>query len=431
MLAHINALTAIFATTSGGVILLIVVLLGTSLLTPSAQGFFFAFLSFGSLIQVGDFGLSYAILQKASHFNYASDGKLYKFESLARIWGLVIAIISTILVGVFGFMSFSMWEATPGLENVNWKLAWAIGLLGLFVGQCLSPVVSLLEGSGKIVTAWRLRMLQEWIGGILFLIAINLGLDLFSIAIYWIGRSIVVLPLIFKKVYPVDGVQQTGYLPKFMWRYEIWPFQWRIGLSNLSGYLIFRATTIVLLSEQGPILAGKYGFALAMMNMMLSVTTSWPISQAARLGQLISGNLTLAATDLANFTLKYSTLFAVCSTIAVWGVFAFAQNIHLDISDRITDLGTLALILCTGVIHHIVACQAVLLRAQVREPLLKITVIGGVVNIISAFLASRYGSLFDVALSGLLLGLLGLGVSTRLYFIQCKSWKKNIIFNFI
>ncbi len=427
MFAHINAITAILATTSSGLILLIVVLLGTSLLTPAAQGFFFAFLSLGSLIQIGDFGLSYAILQKASHFNYAPSGKLYKFESLARVWGLVNAIVSTILVGVFGFMSFSIWEPTPGMENVNWMLAWAIGLLGLFVGQCSSPVVSLLEGSGKIVTAWRLRMLQEWIGGISYLIAINLALDLFSVAIYWIGRSIVVLPLLFKKVYPVDRVQQTECLPKFMWRYEIWPFQWRIGLSNLSGYLIFRATTLVLLSEQGPVVAGKYGFALAMMNMMLAVTTSWPISQAARLGQLISENLTLAATDLANYTLKYSTLFAICSTIAVWGLFSFAHNIHLNISDRITDLGTLALILCTGVVHHIVACQAVLLRAQVREPLLKITVIGGVVNIISAFLASRYGSLFDVALSGLLLALVGLGVSTRLYLIQCNAWKNIII----
>lgn len=420
-----RALAAISATASSGVVMLVIILLATKLLTPSTQGLIFAFISYGALVQVGDFGLSYAVMQKASHLAQESIEKQHRYETHIRQWGFRIAALSTVVVGALGFSSFSGWEAAYELESINWRAVWILGLAGLFAGQCVSPIISLVEGSGKVVTAWCLRMLQEWVGGIAFTVAIIQGWDLYSIALYWVGRSLVSVPLLFQRVYQSPSPLYSSAIHLFRWRDEMWPFQWRIGLSSLSGFLIFRATTIVILSEQGPVIAGQYGFALAAMNMVLAVTTSWPNSQAAILGQLLSMGKPLTAIADAQKTLKRSSLFALVSAVGVWGLFGLAASAGLDISRRMTDLSTLAVILITGVIHHVVCCQAVLLRAQVKEPLLAISVIGGIVNIIGAFVAARFGPPLLIALSALTCALIGIGVSTHLFVAQCKEWTKK------
>lgn len=413
------------ATTSSGVVMLIVILLATKLLTPSEQGLFFAFMSLGVLVQIGDFGLSYAVMQKASHFHQASLAALHGFETRIRRAGFYVAALSTAAVGVLGIFSFNNWGTSPQLAGIDWEVPWALALLGLFAGQCANPVISLMEGSGKVIPAWRLRMVQEWAGGIACAAALVFGWGLYGIAFYWLGRSLISLPLLFRRIHQ-DCTTLLSSTPQiFRWRDEMWPFQWRIGLSNLSGFLIFRASIIVILSEQGPVIAGQYGFALAAMNMMLAVTTSWPNSQAARLGQLIAAKTPWIAKIESQQTMKRSLLFAFLSAIAVWSLFSFAVRADLDISRRMTDLVTLALVLATGVAHHAVACQAVLLRAQIKEPLLIISVIGGVANIAGTIVAARFGTPPLIALSALTCALIGLCVSTYLFVNQCKKWTEK------
>lgn len=422
MTAPNKAISAIAATASAGLVMLIVIVLATKLMTPTEQGLFFALMSFGVLVQVGDFGLSYAVMQKASHLGQASMEMRYEFESRVRQWGFFVAALSTTLVGVLGFISFSGWETAPQMESVSWKNAWFLSLAGLFAGQCASPIVSLMEGSGNVVPAWRLRMLQEWFGGIACSVALVLGWGLYAIALYWVGRSLISSPLLFRRIY---GPSHSSELRTFNWRNEMWPFQWRIGLSNLSGFLIFRGSIIVILAEQGPVVAGQYGLALAAMNMMLTVTASWPNSQAARLGQLLSAKKASVAKPEVLRTLLYSSVFAIFSAIAVWSLFGLAARAGLDISRRMTDLVTLALILTTGVAHHIVACQAVLLRAQIKEPLLTISLIGGIANIIGAYFSARFGPPALIAMSALTCAFIGLGVSTHLFITQSKEWNEE------
>lgn len=417
-----KAVTAVAATTSAGMVMLAVILLSTKYLGPSEQGFFFAFMSFGVLVQVGDFGLSYAVMQKASHLTHSSIDVLQKFEAQARRWGLLTAALSTTAVGIFGSISFHDWSANPRLQVTEWGVAWGLALASLFCGQCATPILSLMEGSGKITRAWRIRMLQEWVGGIACAIALILGWKLFGIALYWAGRALISLPLLFLRIYDRDSRPDFPLDQNVNWRKDMWPFQWRMGLSNLSGFLIFRASIIVILAEQGPIATGQYGLALAAMNMMLSVTASWPNSQAARFGQLLAAKKCQTAIAEAKSTLRLSTIFAFTSTAAVLSLFGIAAYLDLDISRRMTDLVTLTIVLATGLAHHLVACQAVLLRAYAKEPLLAISVIGGIANIIGAFVAAHFGTLPIIATVALACALIGLSVSTHLFVTQCKKW---------
>ena len=406
--------TALAATASAGLAMLAVILLATRLLSADEQGYFFALMSVGALVQIGDFGLSYAVLQKASHLG--GDAGNAALQRGTRRLSIRTAGLSTLAASVFGAISIG-----PGhLAALDFPslLAGSFALAALFASQAAAPLLSLREGSGQVAAAWRLRMLQEWAGGIACVATLLAGGGLYSLLALWAGRSAVILPLLVNAPPYATEAKAT-----ISWRDELWPFQWRIGLSNLSGFLIFRVMTLVVIAEQGAVEAGRYGFALAVMNMMLAVTTAWPNSSATRLGQLIAGGQPLLAVTEARRTRLRSTAFALASALCVWALFALATAHGLEIAQRMADPLTLALLLATGVVHHLVATQAVLLRAEIREPLLMISLIGGVANLAGGWLAAHFATPPAIAATALACALIGLVVSSQLLAAQHDKWK--------
>lgn len=410
-----RAISAIAATGSAGFVMLMIVSLSTRFLTPTEQGLFFAFLSFGALAQSGDFGLSYAVLQKACRLGNSPIEYIENFVGQVRRWAFMLALLSVFIAGVSGFISFKNYSITNRTDSIIWLAPWVIALTGIFLGLYSAPLISLMEGSGKVSAAWRIRMLQAWVGGLACIFSLIQGWNLFGIAFFWLGSALTAFPFLIN--FPTRRVTSIT-KQKMNWREEIWPFQWRIGLSNISGFLIYRASTIIVFSAYGSIVAGQYGLALAAMNMILAVTTSWPNSQATSLGQLIASGKYKEAFSESKSTLIWSSCFSIFAYLLAFAIFGFASYRNYQIADRIVDLCTLAAIFLTGFISHVVACQAVFLRAQAKEPLLGISIFGGIANILGGTLAAKYGNIYLVATSGLVCAAFGLLVCTYLYLMQ-------------
>lgn len=393
--------------------MLVVILIAIRQLTSDEQGYFFALMSVGALVQIGDFGLSYAVMQKASHLGATAS----MLERRVRRWSLRTAALSTAAGAIFGTLSIgAAYVATLDLKSL---LVVCAALVALFAAQAATPLLALQEGSGRVTQAWRLRLLQEWAGGLVCAAALYCGAGLHSLLFFWMARAAVTLPLLLK-----NSSTDSRRINVISWREDIWPFQWRIGLSNASGFLIFRASTLVVIAEQGAGAAGRYGLALAAMNMMLAVSAAWPNSAATRLGQLISSGQAMAAIAEARRTRLRSSLFSLVSALTVWGVFALASKQGLEISLRMADQLTLALVLSTGVVHHLVATQAVILRAEFREPLLTISLIGGIANLSGTWIAAHFATMPVVAATTLSCALIGLAVSTHLLAKQLAKWKE-------
>jgi len=85
-----------------------------------------------------------------------------------------------------------------------------------------------------------------------------------------------------------DALKMESETPAFSskrWMSEVWPFQWKIGLSMLSGFLIFRAFSPLILIEKGPVLAGQFGLTFSVMNHNdvchgLQAASLWPFYRA-------------------------------------------------------------------------------------------------------------------------------------------------------
>lgn len=414
-----RASLAMASTASGGVGLLAIAWLATRRLSSAEMGFFFSFLSFGALVQLADFGLSYAALQTAGQL--AGTGRLHELPALsARVWrwNVVTASLASLVVAGIGWMTFSSHGSALTASAVGWGRPWAAFVASVFLNQLTTPGISLREGGGKVTQMWRLRLAQEWAAGLACLLVLHLGGGLWSLSAFASARAIVAGTWLTLGDPIATKPGGKAYSSK-RWMAEVWPFQWKVGLSGLSGFLIFRAFAPLILLERGPVMAGRFGLTISLMNLLISVSTAWPLSQAARFASL------MAARRLAELRREFPVLLgastamaaaaAVVSALSLWQLHEKGFGFAL----RLTDPVTTAVFLGTAVVHHVVGCFAVLLRAEGREPLLGVSVVGAVVNAVAILLAARYGSPVGIALANLACAASGLLVTL---YIAWRRW---------
>ena len=134
-------------------------------------------------------------------------------------------------------------------------------LLGVFLNQLTIPQMSLREGSGRVTQMWRLRLVQEWLAGIACLLALQAGWGLWSLGAFVGTRAAVAAVWLTIGDTLPTGEEHPPYSLE-RWMAEIWPFQWKIGVSWLSGFLIFRVFAPIILLEKGPVAAGQFGLAI-------------------------------------------------------------------------------------------------------------------------------------------------------------------------
>lgn len=410
-----RAALAMASTASGGIALLAIAWLAARRLTSAELGFFFSYLSFGALMQLGDFGLSYATLQAAGRL--AGSGRGHELASLERRvvkWNILATAIAAALVTLLGWATFS---SQPSISNVAWRSSWFAYVVAVIASQLTMPRISLREGGGRIEQMWTLRLVQELAGGAACLIALHAGAVLYSLAAYAGVRAIVAASwLTFGDPLRHDTAAAPYTIER--WMAEVWPFQWKIALSGLSGFLIFRSFSPIVLLEKGPVAAGQFGLAISFMNLMIAVTTAWPLSQAAHYAALnASGGHGELRRSFPTMLWASSAFAILASAILVAGL-AEARVLGISVALRLPDMTTTTFILATAIIHHVVACFAVFLRAEGREPLLIASVAGSIGTVTIVWATAHLGSLRDVAIVNFFCTMVGIPVVLYLFRVR-------------
>jgi len=412
-----RAVLAMSSTAAAGIALAAIAWLAARRLTTVELGFFFSFLSFGALIQLCDFGLSYSALQTAGHL--VGSGRLGELPALAaRVsrWNLATVCTASLAVFVAGWATFSATGAA------GWQRPWMAYVLAVLMHQLTMPRMSLREGSGKVAQVWTVRLVYECIAGFACLTALHFGAGLWSLAVFSATRAAVSAAWLIANRLRVNDGEPVFSMER--WMAEIWPFQWRMGVSGLSGFLIFRAFALIVMSEQGPIAAGEIGLASSLMNLLITVSTAWPLSQAARYAALNAGGGTDELRHEFPKMLWASTALAAVAAVGSSLVLWRAREMGIAVALRLPDAWTTAIVLCTAVIHHFVSCFAVFLRSQGREPLLWASVLGSIATGLAVWLAAHYGTLRDVAIANLILVSIGIPIVLSLFRPRWKLLAK-------
>jgi len=423
-----------------GVAALASIILVGRFLDRATQGYYFTILSLVAFVQLAEFGLTYAVMQSASHetghpaFELASSPGSHVSNRLAALlrgatrFNAATTWLGALLIAGVGTTILRSADAPAAVGSSPWALPWAAALFAVAGGQLLNPRISLLEGAGFVTEVWRFRLQQEIVTAVALGTALVAGWGLWAISVtYAVRAGLGVLWL--NRAWRRDYVARLRLLhanaSRSYWQHEVWPFQWRIGASALSGYLIFQFFTPLMFTLKGPTIAGQFGMTLALTNGLLTVTTAWLNSQAPLFGQLIARRAFGELDRVFARSLKSSlSVVVVIGAVMSLAVVALDRLQH-PLAQRLLPPAAFALFVASTITNHVVFAMAIYLRAHRREPLMISSIAGAVVTPIVVSYAGRHAEVTAIAGSYLGLTVLGLGVTTAIYWSRSRAWHSD------
>jgi len=372
--------------------------------STTVQGYYYTFGNVLALQVFVELGLANVIIQFASHewSKLDLDGKrriigepeaLSRLVSLGRIaflWYLVAGGIVAAGVGLGGYIFFSQ-SAYPGID---WVAPWFILCILSGINLWLVPAWSLLEGCNQVSNVYAFRMIRGILGGLSIWTAILLGAGLWTapasaaVGIAWSGLFIAWR---YRQFFRTFFSQMVG--PCIKWRFEVWPMQWKIALSWLSGYFIFSLFTPVLFYYHGAAVAGQMGMTWVLLSALGGVSSLWVLTKAPRFGMFIAKK-EYAELDRVFFrAVTVSTGVLLCGGIALWFVVYFLYVFNHPFSIRLLPPLPTGLFLLGQIAMITSGFFAVYLRAHKREPFLGLSIVNGVLmGLFTWLLGSRFAA---------------------------------------
>ena len=392
----------------GGVILIFSIV---RYLSEIEQGYYY---TFGSVLAIQVFfelGLSSVITQYVAHEKskltlvnkcsfIGSEEALSRVASLLHFtvkWFSVISVLMFLGLTMYGFYFFKTFDNSH--IDVNWQIPWLILAFTTSISLFFSPILAFFEGLGMIVDVVQMRMLQYLFQLFFTIILLHFGFKLYSVPIAAI-ISILIIPIwiiLSGKIILLNFIwQQLGDF-RVNYKLEIFPYQWKIALSWISGFFIFQFFNAVVFSTQGAIIAGKMGITLVILNSIMSLSFSWISTKVSVFSIMIANKQYLELNQLFNRTLIQSSILNLLLLVLMYSVIFILRTYKFEIygerlGDRFLDFIPLFCMMVPVFLNHLISSWAVYLRCHKKEPmLLQSLVIGLLCMVSSIYFGNRFG----------------------------------------
>lgn len=406
-------------------------------MSSEEQGYYY---TFGSIVAIQIFfelGLNTIITQYAAHenahLNFNSkdelEGPLFhksRIASLLRFsikWYFFFSFFLIVSLVFAGFIFFKKFNNT---NNINWSIPWILLSVGTSLNLFISPIIAFLQGIGKVKELARYQLIGQILRLLFVWTGLYLGLGLFVLGIGSICYFIIITLLIIKKysrllkyIFKIELTEKINYSN------EIFPFQWKIALSWISGYFIFQLFNPVLFATEGPQVAGQMGLTLAALNGILSMSLAWINTKVPHFSNLIAQKNYIELDFSFKLALKQSlsiNIFLLLILTLIIGSFHFF-NIKLNgkpLSNRFLGFIPLFFMMIPILINQLVSSWATYLRCHKKEPYLINSIVGGILCTLSTLILGNNYGVMGITLGYMIINLMMLPWS---YFIFNK--KKN------
>lgn len=348
-------------------------------LTSEEQGYYYTFSSIVGLQVLIELGLLQCILQFASHesAHLSIDDRglsgpqehLQRLGSLLRFslrWYSVAAVAVLILLIVAGWLLLDK----PQYAAVEWRMPW-LALAVITAGMVVvDPLWALLEGCNQVAVVARVRFWFNLAKNITLVTILLAGGGLYAVslsaAIYWLAGGVWLY--CYRRVFFIQLWRAGKSGAAISWRSEIWPYQWRIGVSWLSGYFLFTALNPIIFTLVGAVAAGQFGMTWTLLQGAGSFGRIWMRTKSPQMGQLIAKRQRTLLDEVWVSTCWRSVgLTTGVSAILVAGIL-FLPWLFPQLAVRVLGFW-LAVVLAVGnILNEYVICMAMYLRAHKTDP---------------------------------------------------------------
>ncbi len=417
---------------------LVAILLISIFLTKEEQGYY---VTFGSILAIQVFlelGLSSIITQFVAHemaeldsdlflINDGSNVNLSRLASLLRFfckWFLILAFILFFLLSVCGFLFFSTFGSSS--DNSSWFFPWIILSISTTLLFFLSPFLFFLEGMGKVAQVAKIKLIQQIVQSFILFTSLAGGLKLFSAPIANVC-SLLIIPIfiyysgnlkLFIKIWKSLGKSVVDY------RREIFPMQWKIGVSWISGYFMYQLFNPIIFASEGAAVAGQMGVTLAVLNGILTMSLSWVNTKVSLFSTLIVKKQFEKLDNVFNSTIRQAGLAnLILLSFFVLSV-SFMKKYEIEIGNRFLPIFPTFLLALTTLINLYISSVAIYLRCHKEEPLLIFSLVMAVLTAITTiYLGVNYGVL------GISLGYSALTVFVSYIWVSIIFKRKKLLWH--
>ena len=409
------------------------------------QGFYFTFGSIAALQVFFELGLTSIITQFVAHeaAHLTQRGDIYvgedtyksRLASLLRFcckWYAVISLMAFTFLLIVGFIFFGTFYDNQN-TLVDWKGPWILLSFATALQLFQSPFNSILMGLGKVKKMNKILFYQQSL--ILFTTCIGF---LSGLKLYTIGLGIVCSVVLWFVYIIYSGlfsllrrINKTKITESVSYIKEIFPFQWRIALSWLSGYFIFQLFNPVLFAVEGAVVAGQMGMTLQALNVIQVIAMSWQNTKVPLYSSLISLKdykkldtvFTRTLYQMIPICLLLTSLLFIF--IALLKHFGFELNNEL-ICSRFLDLEPMLFLATAFFANIFVFSWATYLRCHKKEPFLVQSVVMGILCSCSTILLGKTYGVYGITLGYMIL-IVGLSIPWSVYIFKSKkrAWHGN------
>lgn len=418
---------------------IVTVLFIVKFLTDAEQGFYYTFASILAIQIFFELGLNGIITQYVAHEvshltqqgnTFVGDGKyLSRMASLLHfclkwysiiVGGLLIALITA------GFVFFNNYYKSNII--IDWQFPWILICIGTGLNFFISPIAAFLEGLGKVKDIAKIRFAQQLLTILLMWGGLLCGLKLYVGGIGSFIGGLVLILFIMRKFYPLlQNIYRIKIKEKISYKNEIFPYQWKIALSWISGYFIFQLFNPVLFATEGPVIAGQMGMTMAVLNAILALTLSWITTKIPLFSGLIANKEYKKLDAVFNRTLLQSSAINFASLLFFFVVLYFVRFYNLKFGDKILGdrfLPCLPIVcmMITILLNHIVASCATYLRCHKKEPMLLQSIVMGILCSISTIFIGRFYGLYGITIGYTILCVIGFIWACFIFINSKQKW---------
>lgn len=414
------------------------VFLITSFLSKDEQGYYYTFASILAIQIFFELGFNGIIVQYVAHEtahikSYLIVETEIEKKALSRLshllrfclkWFSALSVVLLMILSITGYYFFTKFE--KGLP-VEWGLPWFILVISTMFHFILSPILSYLEGLGKIKEVAKIRLIQQIVMMVSLWLLLISGAKLYSGAIANLTSVLIVIVIVvfsdFKKTLHQIWNKKDKWLISY--KKEIFPYQWKIAISWMSGYFLFQLFNPVLFATEGPAVAGQMGLTLAAVNGVLNLTISWMTTKVPVFSKFIAQKEYSQLDSLFNKTIKQSMFVNGLGIVVLIAIVYTFHFFNLSIAQRFLPLELVFMMGLSVFISQVVFSWATYLRCHKEEPYLIPSVFGAVCVAGSTLFFGNMFGVYGVVIGYICISISFLPYNFYIFRINKKRWHEE------
>ncbi len=308
---------------------------------------------------------------------------------------------------------------------MHWQIPWLWVAVTAGINLSTNPVLAVLEGTGLIAEVGWLRLVQVVAGNLVLWLALCARWALMATPLMSTTSLLVVgiwlLSAKRRGLADLVSFRHTG--ATFSWRSELFPMQWRIAVTSLSGFFVYQIANPVLFTYQGPAAAGQMGLSLSIMLSVSAVGWAWVNTKVPIFGTLIARRGFEQLDSLFGRALRQSLAVVFLGSLLVWAAVLALNLAGHRLSERMLAPTPFALLTIALLANYVFDCEAIYIHAHKQDPFLPVSLASGIMLGTSSYCLGRaYGATGILIGWAIVMPLLTLGWGTWMFLKKRKEW---------